>query len=115
MLFGVAFAKSYKVEKVTGSVMFNNKKVEVGQILSSDDVLTFYKYSTIIFVGNYRTVLVNNKRTVKLADIIKAPIIDKSLKVTKSTVTDSDTKTTKGVPTAASRASDAKDDLDWSE
>src|SRR5574344_468891 len=118
LMTSFAFANTYKVKKMTGKIYYGDDTP-----LARGD---FLDDSTYVNIGVNRTITIrcveNNyeytlgpmkKGTVKkLIDekMNKANKVSIGASVTKSDVTDEDTKTTKGVATASSRASEAKQD-----
>lgn len=120
---GIVFADSYKVVDVVGKVYTGNNLVEIGQILNDEDVLNVRPQAKItlqlIDKTEKRTYKqANNKIAVKEAWVMSA-IGKQGLK--KGTIASSKEiapaveSTRKGVATAASRASEAKEDFTWDE
>jgi len=116
------FAKgTYKVLSVTGKVTFEVtpetwKNVAVGQELSASTVLNTSLNSSVVLAnedGTEVTIKAMQKGTV---DSLLGVASSKGLKkggLKATSVADEVEGTTKGTATASSRASDAKEDLDW--
>lgn len=114
-------AGAYKVKAITGKVTFeaapdNWKNVTVGQELSASTVLNTSLNSSVVIVkddGSEVTIKAMQKGTV---DSLLGVASSKGLKksgLNTTTVADDVEGTSKGIATASSRASDAKEDLDW--
>ncbi len=114
-------AGSYKVVSVTGKVTFEAapetwKNVAVGQELSASTVLNTSLNSSVVVAlddGKEVTIKAMQKGTLdKLVGAASNKGLSKGGFKTTS-VADDVEGTTKGIATASSRASDAKEDLDW--
>lgn len=115
----------YKVKSLTGKVTYeatpgNWKNVTVGQELSASTVLnTSLNSSVVILLGDQEiTIKAMQKGTVdSLAGastgLAKSGLKKNSLKA--SSVGDEVSGNSKGTATASSRASEAKEDVDWDE
>ena len=114
-------AGGYKVKAITGKVTFESapetwKNVSVGQELSASTVLNTSLNSSVVIVkddGTEVTIKAMQKGTV---DSLLGVASSKGLKkggLNTTTVADEVEGTSKGIATASSRASDAKEDLDW--
>ena len=114
-------AGSYKVVSVTGKVTFEAapetwKNVAVGQELSAYTVLNTSLNSSVVIAlddGKEITIKAMQKGTVDSLVGVASNKGLKSSKLKSSTIADEVEGTTKGTATASSRASDAKEDLDW--
>ena len=114
-------AGSYKVVSVTGKVTFEAapetwKNVAVGQELSASTVLNTSLNSSIVIAlddGKEITIKAMQKGTVDSLVGVASSKGLKSSKLKSSSIADEVEGTTKGTATASSRASDAKEDLDW--
>ena len=114
-------AGSYKVVSVTGKVTFEAapetwKNVAVGQELSASTVLNTSLNSSVVIAlddGKEITIKAMQKGTVDSLVGVASNKGLKSSKLKSSTIADEVEGTTKGTATASSRASDAKEDLDW--
>lgn len=117
-------AKTYSVKSVTGKVEYESKpgvflQVKNDTILDDTSVVNTGLNSSLVLIckDNNKVVTIKPMKKGTISSIIKANgtsgVTIGSAIVTKSTITDEDTKTTKGVSTAASRASEAKSDVDW--
>ena len=114
-------AGGYKVKAITGKVTFefapdNWKNVTVGQELSASTVLNTSLNSSVVIVkddGSEITIKAMQKGSVdSLLKVASSTGLKKGgLKTT--SIADEVEGTTKGTATASSRASDAKEDLDW--
>lgn len=116
-----AFAAGpYKVESVTGKVTYESAPgkwatVEVGQELSASTVIQTSVNSTLVVSNNgaKTTVKAMQKGTVEaLSSGTKAGKVTLGNKVDSNKVA-ADSKGSKSTVTASSRASEAKEDLDW--
>jgi hypothetical protein len=120
-----AAGNSYKVQSVVGKVQYEAapgtwKTVTKGQELAPSAVVNTGLNSKLVLVLGDKTITIKpmQKGTIEklaLASDGGKKGITKGEEVAKSDVKDEDTKTTKGVATAASRASEAKEDVDWDE
>ena len=114
-------AGSYKVVSVTGKVTFEAapetwKNVAVGQELSASTVLNTSLNSSVVIAlddGKEITIKAMQKGTVDSLVGVASNKGLKSSKLKSSSIADEVEGTTKGTATASSRASDAKEDLDW--
>lgn len=123
LLFATVFAESYKVLDVVGKVYVGSEQVAVGQVLNEEDILNVRPQAAItlqIFEGIEKRTFKgpNNKIAVKNA-WIESAVGRGGLKkgtIVKANAVAPDIGTTrKGVATAASRASEAKEDFEWDE
>ena len=123
LTFG-SFAATYKILGITGKVFVNDTQVIApGQILNEEDVLNVRPQAAIILQPidsiEKRTFKgPNNKITVKDAWVQSAIGkigLKKGTIVRASNIASPVESTRKGVATAASRASEAKEDFDWDE
>lgn len=117
MFLGVMlFAQSYTVIRVVGAnggpgiaKMNNIGSIAVGQELVDTDTIELRR-------GNY--ILLDNGLAIYTSGKVKDVVEKKKLRkveTVKSTIGEAVEKSSKPVATAASRASDAKEDLDWAE
>jgi hypothetical protein len=125
ILASLVFAESYKVEDVTGKVFLgtSHDEVQIGQILDSEEIInvrpnasitlvslekierrTYKKPTNRISIGEVWISSAIGKQGLKKGTIVKASNIAPPVESTR-----------KGVATAASRASEAKEDFDWDE
>lgn len=123
LTFG-SFAATYKILGITGKVFVNDTQVIApGQILNDEDVLNVRPQASITLQPiddiEKRTFKgPNNKIAVKDAWIQSAvgrAGLKKRTIVKASNIAPAIESTRKGVATAASRASEAKEDFDWDE
>ena len=115
-------AGSYKVISVTGKVTFEAapetwKNVTVGQELSASTVLNTSLNSSVVIAlddGKEITIKAMQKGTVdSLVGVASNEGLKKSGGIKSSSLDDDIEGRSKGTATASSRASDAKEDLDW--
>ena len=114
-------AGSYKVVSVTGKVTFEAapetwKNVSVGQELSASTVLnTSLNSSVVVALDNGKEITIKAMQKGSIDSLVGLASNKglKSSKIRTSTIADDVEGTTKGTATASSRASDAKEDLDW--
>ena len=119
MLFGsLIFANSYTVKTIKGA---NGNQglakvrqvgaITIGQELEDDDYV-------VLMIGNY--IELDNGYFIYDSGLVKDTVTDKrrilkNAKIVKSNIAAPVESTRKGVATAASRASEAKEDFDWDE
>ena len=123
LLFATIFAETYKVTNVVGKVFVDSEQVVVGQVLSDEDILNVRPQAAItlqVFEGTEKRTFKgpNNKIAVKNAWIEsgfgKGGL--KKMTIVRANAVAPDIGTTRpGVQTAASRASEAKEDFEWDE
>ena len=121
ILTATLFAESYKVVKVEGKVSINDTPAQVEQILTEEDVLNVRPNASITLqiIGDkfeQRTFKKpSNRITAKSAWIDSAVLKGglKKVKIVKADIAPPSEGTRKGVATAASRASEAKEDFIW--
>lgn len=115
-------AGSYKVVSVTGKVTFEAapetwKNVTVGQELSASTVLNTSLNSSVVIAlddGKEITIKAMQKGTIdSLVGVASNKGLKKSGGIKSSSLDDDIEGRSKGTATASSRASDAKEDLDW--
>ena len=115
-------AGSYKVVSVTGKVTFEAapetwKNVAVGQELSASTVLNTSLNSSVVIAlddGKEITIKAMQKGTIdSLVGVASNKGLKKSGGIKSSSLDDDIEGRSKGTATASSRASDAKEDLDW--
>lgn len=115
-------AGNYKVVSVTGKVTFESapetwKNVAVGQELSASTVLNTSLNSSVVIAlddGKEITIKAMQKGTVdSLVGLASNKGLKKSGGIKSSSLDDDIEGRSKGTATASSRASDAKEDLDW--
>ena len=123
LTFG-AFAEKYKVIGVTGKVLINNTQVSVpGQILNDDDILNVRPRAAVTLqlidgVEKRTFKTANNHITVKDAWVMSAfgkQGLKKGTIVKANNIAPPSERTREAVQTAASRASEAKEDFEWDE
>jgi len=115
-------AGSFKVLSVTGKVTYESapgtwKSVSVGQELSASTVLNTSLNSSVVIAknnGDEVTIKAMQKGTVdNLIGIASSKGLKKSAGIKRKSVGDDVEGSSKGTATASSRASSAKEDLDW--
>lgn len=123
VLMTSVFATSYKVVNITGKVFVNNAQVEIEQVLDDEDVLNVRPQAAITLqpidkIEKRTFKSANNHITVKDA-WVQSAIGKGGLKKMKiadaSHIAPPSDKTRQAVATAASRASEAKEDFEWDE
>lgn len=123
VLMTSVFATSYKVVNITGKVFVGNAQVEIEQVLDDEDVLNVRPQAAItlqpidkIEKRTFKTA--NNHITVKDA-WVQSAIGKGGLKKMKiadaSHIAPPVDRPREAVATAASRASEAKEDFEWDE
>lgn len=117
---GIVFATDYTVKSVVGKVTVNGCPVEVGQVFQDEDLLNVGVQSSVeLIVGNqHLTINPMSKGTVKELWTKAHPSkggLKKQTIAKASHIAPPSEGTRKGVATAASRASEAKEDFDWDE
>ncbi|MBR5402447.1 MAG: hypothetical protein IK102_11640 [Treponema sp.] len=120
-----AAAGSYVVESVTGNVTYESapgkfEKVKVGQELSASTVLNTGLNSSVVvnYDGKTITIKAKQKGTVESLYVAAAPAkggLKRQSSIAKADAVDSADGKSKGVATASSRASEAKEDYTWDE
>ena len=126
LLSTFVFANTYKVEKVSGKVFLidklgNQTVVEVGQALSSEDIIKIGFDSKVILSGDGITAIIKTAVSAAPVEILFNKNKPKKGSLKKASISKASdvgaevTGSRSGVSTAASRASDAKEDLDWAE
>lgn len=122
MLF--AATGNYVVESVTGNVTYESApgkfdKVKVGQELSASTVLNTGLNSSVVvnLDGKSITIKAKQKGTVESLYVAAAPAKGglKKQSIAKADAVDDADGKSKGVATASSRASEAKEDFTWDE
>lgn len=123
VLMTSVFATSYKVVNITGKVFINNAQVEVEQVLDDEDVLNVRPQAAITLqpidkIEKRTFKSANNHITVKDA-WVQSAIGKGGLKKMKiadaSHIAPPVDRPREAVATAASRASEAKEDFEWDE
>jgi hypothetical protein len=123
VLMTSVFATSYKVVNITGKVFVNNAQVEIEQVLDDEDVLNVRPQAAITLqpidkIEKRTFKSANNHITVKDA-WVQSAIGKGGLKKMKiadaSHIAPPSDKPRQAVATAASRASEAKEDFEWDE
>ena len=114
------FASGYIVESFVGKVTYNNVQVEAGQELDDEEgILNTSLNSSVVltFEGKTYTIKPKQKGTVKSLFALAAPTKGglHKVQIAKSDAEDNADGKRKGVSTASSRASEAKEDLQWDE
>ena len=124
LIIGTVFAAAYKVEAVDGRVSYSisQEDIEVGQILDENTLINIRPNSSITLMSLEKT----EKRTyskpnsrIKIIEVwVESKIGKTGLKkqmIARTNVAPPVESTRKGVATAASRASEAKEDIEWDE
>lgn len=115
-------AGSYKVEKVTGKVTYEDggawKTVAVGQELSAGTNINTALNSSVVINDGSSSVTIKAMQKGDVEKLVASGAGKGGLKkasVAKSTVAGKSNGAQSGVSTASSRASEAKSDLEWDE
>lgn len=110
------FAETYTVKSIkgsNGSNGFANIKgvgaITIGQELDDNDYIII-KFGNVVYLDNNKCI----KKSGYVKDVVELRKISKST-IIKATDIAPDGPARKGVATAASRASEAKEDFDWDE
>lgn len=116
---------NYTVKSVVGKVQYEAapgtwKTITKGQTLSPSTVINTGLNSKLVLVFGDKTITIKPMQKGTIEKIALSSENDKNgvtkkIAVNKSNVEDDSDGTTKGVATASTRASDAKDDVDWEE
>ena len=123
VLMTSVFATSYKVVNITGKIFVNNAQVEIEQVLDDEDVLNVRPQAAITLqpidkIEKRTFKSANNHITVKDA-WVQSAIGKGGLKKMKiadaSHIAPPVDRPREAVATAASRASEAKEDFEWDE
>ena len=119
------YAAPYEVVSVVGNVYVGDSLLKEGQLLEDDDILNIRPQASITLslidgiVKEKRTFRqANNKIAVKDVWVMSAlgkQVLKKKTIVKSSAVAADVDSSRKGVATASTRASDAKEDYDWDE
>lgn len=115
MLFSFSvFAEKYTVLAIHGRAQNQMGAISVGQELDDEEVISVLGFSDSIKLDGNKYIFGPFKNK-KVKDVISGPKLKKGKVVKASEVAPSIEKSRPGVATAASRASDAKEDLEWDE
>jgi len=116
---------SYKVQSVVGKVQYESapgtwKNIAKGQELAPSAVVNTGLNSKLVLVLGDKTIIIKPMQKGAIEKLALAADsgkngITKGIEVSKSDVKGDTTETTKGVSTASSRASEAKEDVEWDE
>ncbi|WP_407397524.1 hypothetical protein [Treponema sp.] len=125
LCFGViAFADAYTVKSVDGKVTYEDNKghsidVKTGMQIESDWEVSTGLNSALVVTKDGKDFTVKPMKKGKLSDLASSSSVKTGVKigskVTKKDIARAAGKTTKGVSTASSRASEAKADVEWEE
>lgn len=115
MLFSFSvFAEKYTVLAIHGRAQNQMGAISVGQELDDEEVISVLGFSDNIKLDGNKYIFGPFKNK-KVKDVISGPKLKKGKVVKASDVAPATEKSRPGVATAASRASDAKEDLEWDE
>lgn len=119
------FAVDYTVSEVSGNVRLfldkkdNWEKIVVGQTLNSDSFVNVSLNSTLtLLTDKGNKITINSLSKGKLSELISSSSVNGIKRATRLVATNiapATNGTSKSVATAASRASEAKEDIDWQE
>ena len=113
MIFSM-YAETYTVIKVSGRAQTTNGAISTGQELDGEQLVTIKGFNNYIKLDNNLYIYgpIINK---KVKDAVEKPRLKKGKVVKASEIAPDVEGTRPGVATAASRASDAKEDFEWDE
>lgn len=113
MIFSM-YAEIYTVIKVSGRAQTTNGAISTGQELDGEQLVTIKGFNDYIKLDNNLYIYgpIINK---KVKDAVEKPRLKKGKVVRASEIAPDVESTRPGVATAASRASDAKEDFEWDE
>lgn len=115
MLFSFSvFAEKYTVLAIHGRAQNQMGAISVGQELDDEDVISVLGFSDSIKLDGNKYIFGPFKNK-KVGDVIQGPKLKKGKVVKASEVAPAVERSRPDVATAASRASDAKEDLEWDE
>lgn len=114
MLSFSLFAEKYTVLAIHGRAQNKMGAISVGQELDDEDVISVLGISDNIKLDGNKYIFGPFKNK-KVKDVISGPKLKKGKIVKASQVAPDIEKSRPGVATAASRASDAKEDFEWDE
>lgn len=115
MLFSFSvFAEKYTVLAIHGRAQNQMGAISVGQELDDEEVISVLGFSDNIKLDGNKYIFGPFKNK-KVKDVISGPKLKKGKIVKASEVAPDVERSRPGVATAASRASDAKEDLEWDE
>lgn len=114
MLSFSLFAEKYTVLAIHGRAQNKMGAISVGQELDDEDVISVLGISDNIKLDGNKYIFGPFKNK-KVKDVISGPKLKKGKIVKASQVAPDIEKSRPGVATAASRASDAKEDFEWEE
>lgn len=113
-IFSFVFAEKYTVVQIQGKAHLKDGAIVTGQELDSEAIITIKGFRDYIKLNDNKSIYgpVINK---KVAEVVSGPKLKKGKIVSVSAVAPDVKESRPGVSTAASRASDAKEDLNWEE
>ena len=114
MLSFSLFAEKYTVLAIHGRAQNKMGAISVGQELDDEDVISVLGISDNIKLDGNKYIFGPFKNK-KVKDVISGPKLKKGKIVKASQVAPDIERSRPGVATAASRASDAKEDFEWEE
>lgn len=120
-----AFAADYTVASVTGKVQYESapgtwKDIAKGDVLSASTVINTGLNSKLVLKIDSDTITIKPMQKGTIEKLLSTSGVVKSgakgkLNVAKGETADDETVKSKGISTASSRASEAKEDLEWDE
>lgn len=113
ILASAVFAEKYTVTAVSGRAHSTDGAVMVGQVLDDETVISISGVRDTIHL-DYDKIIRGPKKNIKVKDAIEVKTLKKT-EIKNSKVGKATKKNIGPAQTAASRASDAKADLDWAE
>lgn len=117
---GLLFAKDFTIVGVTGKVLYESSpntwiEVSKGDILDSSSIISVGLNSKAVVKDEEgKTYSIKPMQKGRIENLISS-VAKGKLNVTKGEVANYVTVKSKGISTASSRASEAKEDLDWDE
>lgn len=121
LLFGAIFlmslllsAETYTVVQIQGKARSTNGAISVGQELDDESIITITGFKDYVKLSDNKFIYGPVKGK-KVKDVVSGPKIKKGKVVSSGDVAPANDVSRPGVLTAASRASDAKEDFDWVE
>lgn len=107
-------AETYTVVHVQGKAHTSGGAIGVGQELDDESIITIKGFKDFVKLNDNKFIYGPVKGK-KVKDIVSGPKIKKGKVASSSDVASANDVSRPGVLTAASRASDAKEDFDWAE
>lgn len=113
ILASALFAEKYTVTAISGRARSTDGAITIGQVLDDETVISISGVRDTIHL-DYDKIIRGPKKNIKVKDAIEVKTLKKT-EIKNSKVGKATKKNVGPASTAASRASDAKADLDWAE